>query len=1074
MQTHFCCFFRRGVSGRKARRKARGRAGGRLPLFVLLALLAGTSGRSQDLSLPVIPTADVYHFVRYGNTPVNYYTGTASFGIPVYEYKDPDFTVPLSLGYAAEGVKPNVEIGVLGVNWFLEAGGVITREVRGVPDDMRRQMSHVSAAAGNEAEGNLYFGLTGFLDRGEVRDGKISPDWLASLTYDNSDPDTFMMKNKYLSYNKNLEMGAHGEAPVLLYGTPHSYSFEGNGSMVQCVYAVETESDIYHFNFMGHRGSFVIDALGRVRVFDTDGRGEYDVTIENMKVFDEVGAAGKPQTPVSMDVESSAISISTGDDYVFTFRGGDYTRYSLPLHSSKTTYYSAYITSWHLSQITAPNGRTVTFEYEGAPRFFLSTKDHPTEDDAYDSVRDHYVGSIGYAGSTASTVSGPAGQELSLEKSRAVDSYQIVEYLKEVRVEGRPLYRFCYERQSEAGTDNTYRMTGIEVFGPEKRRLKRVDLTYASSGSRSASHLIGIDDDAEGRYQFGYHGNMLPFKNTQAIDHWGYYNGQSDNAPLVPDGNGQTQEGDNRFSETGPRSPNGSYCALGLLRTVTYPTGGTTTFEYEPHDYARRLERKAYGGFLPELYPMESNLVAGGARIRRITDRGEAGEPVVREFVYRESLDPAALSSGNLLVWPRYFLRLTTSALFTTLQTAYEVGHSYTVNAYDRSHIEYAVVYERRGDGSCTRYDYSNYRTNPDLVDPVFSVDKPLSLPVTPPVLVENLFRPLSSRSGERGRLLQKTDYDASGRAVARESRFYSYSDGRQDCVLALPSPSNTVSDFLLFPAAGYMYAVYTGNYQLDSLRRTTFDLGTGDSLTVREAYTYNFRGQRTHVRTRDSQGVVRETETVYPTAEEAADSLYKLLGLPRRVVTRIGTDAPDKVTEVREYRYRPEGTGWRRPLVLDEVKAFRPDVPTDVPGEAETEVAYDRYDPDGRLLQVTARDGLVTSYVWGYGGAYPVARVVGAAYDALPLEGYSSADTLSEQAYLDLGTRLRTALPDALVYSYTYEPQVGPATETDPSGRLTRYRYDGLGRLRAVIDEDGHVKEAYDYHKRYGPADRR
>ena len=38
-----------------------------------------------------IQTPQTQSFVRYGNNPVNLYTGTTGVSIPVYTYKDNDF-----------------------------------------------------------------------------------------------------------------------------------------------------------------------------------------------------------------------------------------------------------------------------------------------------------------------------------------------------------------------------------------------------------------------------------------------------------------------------------------------------------------------------------------------------------------------------------------------------------------------------------------------------------------------------------------------------------------------------------------------------------------------------------------------------------------------------------------------------------------------------------------------------------------------------------------------------------------------------------------------------------------------
>ena len=58
----------------------------------------------------------------------------------------------------------------------------------------------------------------------------------------------------------------------------------------------------------------------------------------------------------------------------------------------------------------------------------------------------------------------------------------------------------------------------------------------------------------------------------------------------------------------------------------------------------------------------------------------------------------------------------------------------------------------------------------------------------------------------------------------------------------------------------------------------------------------------------------------------------------------------------------------------------------------------------------------------------------------------------------------LRAKLPNALVTTYTYKPLVGMATMTDPRGVVTKYDYDGFGRLIKVTQADK-VIETYGYH---------
>lgn len=75
---------------------------------------------------------------KLSNVPINYYTGMPSISIPLYAYSHHNgIALNISLDYAdAGGVKVNEVPTVAGLGWYLNAGGVITRTVRGMPDDI--------------------------------------------------------------------------------------------------------------------------------------------------------------------------------------------------------------------------------------------------------------------------------------------------------------------------------------------------------------------------------------------------------------------------------------------------------------------------------------------------------------------------------------------------------------------------------------------------------------------------------------------------------------------------------------------------------------------------------------------------------------------------------------------------------------------------------------------------------------------------------------------------------------------------------------------------------------------------
>ena len=52
----------------------------------------------------------------------------------------------------------------------------------------------------------------------------------------------------------------------------------------------------------------------------------------------------------------------------------------------------------------------------------------------------------------------------------------------------------------------------------------------------------------------------------------------------------------------------------------------------------------------------------------------------------------------------------------------------------------------------------------------------------------------------------------------------------------------------------------------------------------------------------------------------------------------------------------------------------------------------------------------------------------------------------------------------DALMTSYTYNPQTGMTSQTDPSGKTQTSQYDGLNRLLTLRDQDNNILKQYDY----------
>ena len=108
-------------------------------LFVLLFSFLQISF-SQDNSfnpfanvMPASPTAA--SLAKYGDIPVGLHTGTPEISIPIYNLQGKNISVPISLSYHASGMRVEELASWVGFGWSLNAGGVISRTIRGKADE---------------------------------------------------------------------------------------------------------------------------------------------------------------------------------------------------------------------------------------------------------------------------------------------------------------------------------------------------------------------------------------------------------------------------------------------------------------------------------------------------------------------------------------------------------------------------------------------------------------------------------------------------------------------------------------------------------------------------------------------------------------------------------------------------------------------------------------------------------------------------------------------------------------------------------------------------------------------------
>ncbi|MDR1756107.1 MAG: hypothetical protein LBR65_03980 [Culturomica sp.] len=978
-----------------------------------------------------LPAPQDWSFIRYGNVPVNPYTGTLSLTVPLYRYTDPDFDLEIAAGYAAEGFRPNQLAGILGLGWNLNAGGCVTREVRGISDGF-------SGWAGSNqfiAKGYGHYSREGRTD-----------DLTAIL---NSDTAEIMYFLNHHSPNTSSDMFYRYVTRFIpfMYGD----TIRNHNSL-----RYETRSDIYHFNFGKHKGSFILGPSGQVHVFDSKTpSGEYQVYLSIH--------------PDSTDVHR--IVIKTGDGYEYTFGGSpELQRHSTGFAAKTVPYYFGEESpklSWPLTRILSPNGRTVFFDYSTAQPYYYcrpEIKDYQmqvfftNESPPYSYQQFKLLHALANTSDISPRPNASCNYHSLLERIR-IDNTIEIDFTYEERIPEK--YRWI----GPAGlrTDNLPSSPFLReihvkqlAFTSYPTTLKTCRFDYHYASGNPVLFLDAITLSGEGKYAMDYHGaqSEFPHQGTVGIDIWGFYT-NVDNFDL------------SRVYEL-DQSPNLGGTCKGMLSSLTYPTGGSTTFEYELHRCAHTLARNSDAPMFPFLIPCDEQIL-GGVRTRKITDYTATGQAAsFREFFY----ESGGKSTGTSLSLPFYLIN-SMQPLSRSSTTEYQL-QSGDLEIYhksyspDKHHIEYSSVRERHADGAEVEYHYSHYGNMPDVNEETRKIpdireieksdweDETQRIPLS---FDEAFFsqyhqRKPFSRHTQRGKLLAKKFFNASGTLLRKETHVY-------DTTATLPFIEGMECD----DESLYVFCTYTGDYPLVRSIRTDYS-GT-DSIETITDFSYNFRKQLTESTTTNSDGSVKTVKTTYlPPLGELSPGTWKYnmagLNSTKYPLKREMLQGPS-ATEIRLLSMEETDYGQINALFKPlQIRQTAYDGPTPVTRD----YAF-KYNHSGNVVETITPEGRATSYVWGYGGLFLLAKVENATIPTL-IDRVFSPFILGvyplPESLTDTQKNALRGLPGALSTLFDHKPFIGVSCIETPDGNKTWYDYDTFGRLTRVSDPDQNPLRTLDY----------
>ena len=141
--------------------------------------------------------------------------------------------------------------------------------------------------------------------------------------------------------------------------------------------------------------------------------------------------------------------------------------------------------------------------------------------------------------------------------------------------------------------------------------------------------------------------------------------------------------------------------------------------------------------------------------------------------------------------------------------------------------------------------------------------------------------------------------------------------------------------------------------------------------------------------------------------------------------------------------------------------------------GGLESRLTYS-YDECCNIREIIKDNTEKTVYLWSYKNNYPVLRIEGATFSEV--QNRLSSNTIKTlgacSTEADIISQTESICRNlqnmgVLVTTYLYKPLFGISKIIAPNGQVTSYEYDSLGRLSAIRNHDGTVKEQYIYHNK-------
>lgn len=565
-------------------------------------------------------------------------------------------------------------------------------------------------------------------------------------------------------------------------------------------------------------------------------------------------------------------------------------------------------------------------------------------------------------------------------------------------------------------------------------------------------------------YNFSYYkAESVPSRETNDIDHWGYYN-KAHNNGILPMGYVVCKYFNNGYKKVNHkmgfsnRNSNPNYTKYGILTKIKNPYGVETTFEYD----GNRANSDTEGNRLI--------VASGGLRIKKITEIDVANHyKRYRVFNYGYTPKPELGSDGTVTNSVGIARKIVTIHDYCTQQIKKQFYKNNTIaTARFRTWSANPVTQTTYFDGTTTFYSkvtetiYSNkdneqtkttyYYANPresEYISNKRSIN--ISFQIRQESDVRERGLPVCIESYRNDTLIKKINYE-----------YRTVEDSEAANAIFIKKPYQNVVTISMDKFQEHEAEKAKRYSSVDAYMSSSWAMVTDEKIeqytkkgkvVTKKRYIYNTQRPIFH-----KNPIRIETLYIAPEKKKKEDYIY-----PSDTEANQFDDSFGISTLKSMHKYSA-------PIQIKETFAnsskytqikYRNGLPKTIQtriGNIGNFVEQLKYTyTNGKYREIKEKNGITTTYLWSYNQQYPVAKIKNATtrniFDAIHISNdwlgrLESADIPNPEDMQKINT-LREKLPQAEVTTYTYVPLVGAVSSiTDPRGVTTYFENDKNGRL--------------------------